>query len=220
VEIGRCQRPHARRIARTEPRNSIREICDWLTGLSRASAAQQFGQRNIRRNPSRLTFAEQVCRRPLPRLILEVDIGELLSVVVADDEAGVPRLARFVLGARCCWCRWAPRFIHCGYYQRGSCKIAFVWIAVQVTKHHVRFLTHRHPWRRAAGVRSFAGELATKIDGVRNPNDESDAQWITWPRRISWFAPSHKRIAINVKTVGILGARLHGGRAQQGEGEN
>jgi hypothetical protein len=80
-----------------------------------------------------------------PRLILEINVGELLAVLVADDEAGVPRLARFVLGARCCWCRWAPRFIHCGYYQRGSCKIAFVWIAVQVTKRHVRFLTHRHP---------------------------------------------------------------------------
>jgi hypothetical protein len=112
-------------------------------------------------------------------------------------------------GARCCWCLWAPRFIHCGYYQCSSCKIALVWIAVQVTKHHVRFLTHHHPWRRAAGVCSFAGELATKIDGVRNPSDESDA---TWPRRIARFAPSHKRVAINLKTVGILGARLHGGR--------
>ena len=93
-----------------------------------------------------------------------------------------PRSMRFVLHARCRWCLWAPGFIHCGYYQRSSCKIAFVWIAVQVTKHHVRFLTHRHPWRRAAGVRSFAGELATKIDGVRNPSDESDAEYL---------APSH-----------------------------
>jgi hypothetical protein len=35
---------------------------------------------------------------------------------------------------------WAPRLIHCGYYQGGSRKIAFVWIVVQVTEHHVRFL--------------------------------------------------------------------------------
>jgi hypothetical protein len=59
----------------------------------------------------------------------------------------------------------------------------------------------------------LAGELATKIDGIRNPSDESDAQWVVWPRRIAWLAPSDKRVAVNVKTIGILRARLHGGHA-------
>src|SRR6516165_7971889 len=36
---------------------------------------------------SSLVFAEQFCRRP-PRFILEIDIGKLLHVVVADNKAG------------------------------------------------------------------------------------------------------------------------------------
>jgi hypothetical protein len=38
-------------------------------------------------------------------------------------------------------------------------KIAFVGISVHVVKHHVRFLAHRHIWRRAACIGSLAGEL-------------------------------------------------------------
>ena len=53
-------------------------------------AEQQLRQlRDIRRDPSRLVFAEQLSRRSPPRLILEIDIGERLSVVVAHDEVGV-----------------------------------------------------------------------------------------------------------------------------------
>jgi hypothetical protein len=37
---------------------------------------------------SRLILREQLRRRSPPRLILEIDIRERLSVVVADDEAG------------------------------------------------------------------------------------------------------------------------------------
>jgi hypothetical protein len=41
------------------------------------------------RDAPRLILAEQLGRRPPPRLILEIDIGKLLSVTVAHDEAGV-----------------------------------------------------------------------------------------------------------------------------------
>jgi len=44
-------------------------------------------------------------------------------------------------------------------YQRNSRKIAFVWIAVQVIKHHICFLTARDPRRRAARIRAVAGVL-------------------------------------------------------------
>jgi hypothetical protein len=45
---------------------------------------------------------EQLGRRASPRLILEIDIGELLSVVVADDKAG----GLFLDGPR----RWESTF--------------------------------------------------------------------------------------------------------------
>jgi hypothetical protein len=44
---------------------------------------------DVRCNPSRLIFAEQLCRRAPPRLFLEIDIDKLLAVVVAHDKAGV-----------------------------------------------------------------------------------------------------------------------------------
>jgi hypothetical protein len=124
-----------------------------------------------------------------------------------------PRSVRFEMDVRRRRCLGAPRFIHCGYYQRSSRKIAFVWIAVQVTKHHVCFLKARDPRRRAARIRSLAGELPAEIDGVRNPSDISDAQRIARPGGIMWLAPSHKRVAIDEITVGVLSARLHGGSA-------
>ena len=55
-----------------------------------AGFAQKFRQlRDIRRNPSRLIFAEQLGRRSPPRLIFKINIRKLLSVVIAGDEAGV-----------------------------------------------------------------------------------------------------------------------------------
>ena len=36
-----------------------------------------------------LIAGEEMHRRAPPRLILEIDVGERLSVVIADDEAGV-----------------------------------------------------------------------------------------------------------------------------------
>jgi hypothetical protein len=47
----------------------------------------QFRQlRNIRRDPPRLIFCEQVGGRSPPWLILEIDIGQLLPRVVLHDE--------------------------------------------------------------------------------------------------------------------------------------
>ena len=131
-----------------------------------------------------------------------------------------PRSVRFEMDVRCRRCLWAPRLIHCGYYQGGSRKIAFVWIVVQVTEHHVRFLKARDPRRRAARIRALASELTAEIDRVRNHRNISDAQRIAWPGSIVWLAPSHKRVAIDEIAVGILSARLHGGSAQQSQGEN
>jgi hypothetical protein len=47
--------------------------------------------RDIRRDPSRLILAEQLGCGSSPRLILEIDIGKLLTVVVADNKAGGSR---------------------------------------------------------------------------------------------------------------------------------
>jgi hypothetical protein len=47
--------------------------------------------RDIHRDPSRLILAEQLgCRSPAG-LILEINVGELLPVVVADNKAGGSR---------------------------------------------------------------------------------------------------------------------------------
>jgi hypothetical protein len=124
-----------------------------------------------------------------------------------------PRSLRFEMDARRRRCLWAPRLIHCGHYQGGTRKIAFVWIVVQVIKHHVRFLKARDPRRRAARIRALASELTAEIDRVRNPSNIADAQRIARPGGIVWLAPSHKRAAIDEITVGILSARLHGGGA-------
>jgi hypothetical protein len=50
-----------------------------------ALAPGQLG--NVRRDPSRLVSRKKFSRRPLPRLILEINICEFLAAVVADDEA-------------------------------------------------------------------------------------------------------------------------------------
>jgi hypothetical protein len=56
----------------------------------RTLSGQQFWQlRNIRRNPPRLVFGEQLGRLSSARLILEINIGKLLAVVVAHDKAGL-----------------------------------------------------------------------------------------------------------------------------------
>jgi hypothetical protein len=44
---------------------------------------------DIRRDPPRLIFREQLGRRSPARLVLEVDVSELLAVVIAHDIAGV-----------------------------------------------------------------------------------------------------------------------------------
>jgi hypothetical protein len=43
---------------------------------------------DVRRNPSRLVFGEQLGRRAPPRFILEIDIGKLLAIVVALPDDG------------------------------------------------------------------------------------------------------------------------------------
>jgi hypothetical protein len=43
---------------------------------------------NIHRNPPRLIPRQQFRRRSSPRLILEIDIGERLTVMVVDNKAG------------------------------------------------------------------------------------------------------------------------------------
>src|SRR6516165_9907896 len=43
----------------------------------------------VRCDPSRFIFAEQLRRRPPPRLILEIDVSELLLVLIAHDKTGV-----------------------------------------------------------------------------------------------------------------------------------
>jgi hypothetical protein len=44
--------------------------------------------RDIRRDPPRLVSGEQLGRGSSPRLILEIDVGELLAGVVLHDEGG------------------------------------------------------------------------------------------------------------------------------------
>jgi hypothetical protein len=49
--------------------------------------ARQFRQlRDFSPRSAAFIFAEQLSRRSSPRFILEIDIGKLLSVVVADDK--------------------------------------------------------------------------------------------------------------------------------------
>ena len=43
----------------------------------------------VRCDPSRFIFAEQLRCRPPPRLILEIDVSELLLVLIAHDKTGV-----------------------------------------------------------------------------------------------------------------------------------
>jgi hypothetical protein len=60
-------------------------------GVPRGASAYRVissGFRDPRRNPTRFIPRQQFRRRSPPRLILEIDIGERLSAVVADDETG------------------------------------------------------------------------------------------------------------------------------------
>jgi hypothetical protein len=66
---------------------------DWIPEapslLKRLPLTQQLRQpRDIRRNPSRLVPREQFRRRSPTRLILEIDVGELLAGAVPHDEGG------------------------------------------------------------------------------------------------------------------------------------
>jgi hypothetical protein len=58
-------------LALTRLAQKLRQLCD------------------IYSNPSRFIFGEQLCCRSSPRLILEISIGELLPVLVANDKAGI-----------------------------------------------------------------------------------------------------------------------------------
>jgi hypothetical protein len=53
--------------------------CNWCSGVA---------------SPEHLAGSHKLCRRSPARLILEIDIGELLAAVVADDKAGVLFLNR------------------------------------------------------------------------------------------------------------------------------
>jgi hypothetical protein len=55
---------------------------------------QQLRQRDIHRDPSRLILAEQLRGRSPARLILEIDIGELLCGRARQSRRLVPRLTR------------------------------------------------------------------------------------------------------------------------------
>jgi hypothetical protein len=57
------------------------------------SARQVVMAGRLERNPPCLVFSKQFRRRSPPGLLLEIDIGKLLLVVVAHDEAGVVELA-------------------------------------------------------------------------------------------------------------------------------
>ena len=60
---------------------------EWLAPMwLRLQQLWQSGK--IGCDPSRLIFGEQLRRRSPPRLILEIDIGELLSRAVLHDEGG------------------------------------------------------------------------------------------------------------------------------------
>jgi len=43
---------------------------------------------DIRRDPSRLVLCEQLRSRSAPRLVLIIDVSELLTVVIAHHETG------------------------------------------------------------------------------------------------------------------------------------
>jgi hypothetical protein len=59
-------------------------------GISPSEGRHQEGfARGIGSNAPRLVAGEELGRRAPPRLVLEIDVGERLPVVVADDEAGV-----------------------------------------------------------------------------------------------------------------------------------
>jgi hypothetical protein len=79
---------------------AARGLLDGLERLLRLRApAQQVRQLgDVRCNPAGLITCVQLGRRSPTLLLLEVDIGERLSIFVADNEAGIERL-----GARTLW---------------------------------------------------------------------------------------------------------------------
>src|SRR5947207_15691853 len=77
------------------------------------SWAQQLRQLGgIRRDPSRLIFAEQLGCRASPLLILIINVAELLTRAVFNDKAGVQFLDGLGGGKRreviCCFHRLTP----------------------------------------------------------------------------------------------------------------
>jgi hypothetical protein len=68
--------------------NTIPPKADIETGPVSASTQQLRQLGDIRRDPPRLILTEQLGCRSSPRLVLEINIGELLSVVIADDKTG------------------------------------------------------------------------------------------------------------------------------------
>jgi hypothetical protein len=60
---------------------------DIGTGPRMTQQLRQLG--DIRRDPPRLIFREQLGRRSPARLVLEVDVSELLAVVIAHHITGV-----------------------------------------------------------------------------------------------------------------------------------
>src|SRR5262249_53908626 len=65
---------------------AFNDLPKTLISLRLVSPTSAIG--DIGCDPSRLVFRQQLGGRAPARLILEIDISELLSVVVADDEVG------------------------------------------------------------------------------------------------------------------------------------
>jgi hypothetical protein len=58
-----------------------------LSGGQRGSSSGSLA--DIRRNPPRLVFGEQLGRRSPAGILLEIDVGDLLAVAVTDNKAGL-----------------------------------------------------------------------------------------------------------------------------------
>jgi hypothetical protein len=73
---------------RIRPRQGHRVDARGAKRLRLPQQLRQLGE--IRRNPSRLVARQQFSCRPSPRLILEIDVGKLLTGVVADAPMAWP----------------------------------------------------------------------------------------------------------------------------------
>ena len=114
---------------------------------------------------------------------------------------------RFEMDVRRRRCLWAPRLIHCGYYQGGSRKIAFVWIVVKVTEHHVRFLKARDPGRRAARIRALASELTAEMRfllSAKTTIEQGDIPINSRIRPPCWIINRYYRESMKAASMGAL----------------